>query len=116
MGQLRSFTARNDLLRAEGIHTVSLSADSRATARQTVTDLGIPFPVGCEADVSQVAEDLECYTDPEVTFLQSTGFVLDPDGTILLALYSSGPIGRLGPADILGFVGRHRDMSAQARS
>ena len=116
VGQLRSFTRRDELLKAEGITTVALSADSRTTAQQTVQDLDVPFPVGCEADVPQVAKALECYTDPDVTFFQSTGFVLHPDGAILLALYSSGPIGRLGPADVLSFVSRHRDKNAQAAS
>ena len=114
--QLRSFTTRNDLLLAEDITTVALSADPRATARQTVEDLHIPFAVGCEADVPQVAKALECYTDPDMTFFQSTGFVLDPEGNIMLALYSSGPIGRLGPADVLGFVNRRRDQNRATAS
>jgi peroxiredoxin len=116
VGQLRSFTRRNDLLETEGITTVAVSADSRTAARQTVEDLNIPFPVGCEVDVPKVAKALECYTDPDATFLQSTGFVLDPHGNILLALYSSGPIGRLGPADVLGFVARHRGKDAGVAS
>ena len=43
-----------------------------------------------------------------MTFFQSTGFILDPDGTICLAVYSSGPIGRLSPTDVLGFVKTRR--------
>jgi peroxiredoxin len=112
VAQLRSFTRRNDLLLTEDITTIALSADSRPAARQTVEELNIPFLVGCEVDVPEVAKALECYTDPDMTFFQSTGFVLDPDGAILLALYSSGPIGRLGPADVLGFVSRRRDEDA----
>ena len=111
VGQLRSFATRHDQLQAEGILTVALSADPRATAAQTVADLHVPFPVGCDADVPQVSKALECYTDPDATFFQSTGFVLDPGGNVLLAVYSSGPIGRLGPSDVAGFVGRHRDKN-----
>jgi peroxiredoxin len=116
VGQLRSFTKRDELLTAERITTVALSADSRTTARQTVQDLHLPFPVGCDADVAQVAKALECYTDSNATFFQSTGFVLDPDGNIMLALYSSGPIGRLGPADVLGFLSRRRHKDAEVAS
>lgn len=104
VGQLRSFATRNDSLLAENIKTVVLSADTCVTARQTVEELHIPFPVGCDADVPALAKTLGGYTDPGMTFLQSTGFILDPDGNILLAVYSSGPIGRLSPADVLGFV------------
>jgi peroxiredoxin len=116
VGQLRSFAARNDALLAENIATVALSADSCATARKTVEELRIPFPVACEADVPGVAKALECYTDPLMTFFQSTGFVLDPEGSILLAVYSSGPIGRLSPTDVMGFVNRRRNNSAPIAS
>ena len=116
VGQLRSFATRHDLLMAENITTVALSADSRTTARQTVQDLHIPFAVGCEADVPKVAKALECYTDPDMTFFQSSGFVLDTDGNIMLSLYSSGPIGRLGPADVSGFVNRRRDKNGATAS
>lgn len=116
VGQLRSFARRHDLLLAENITTVALSADSCTTARQTVQDLHIPFAVGCEADVPQVARALECYTDPDMTFFQSSGFVLDADGKIMLALYSSGPIGRLGPADVLRFVNKRRDKNGATAS
>ncbi len=37
-------------------------------------------------------------------FLQSTGFVLAPDSTILTAVYSSGAIGRLVAEDVAGLV------------
>jgi peroxiredoxin len=113
-GQLRSFVGRHQSLIDEGITTVALSADPEAVARQTVTELGIPFPVGCDVSVRDVAPALDCYTDPAGTFFQSTGFVLGPDGTVMLAVYSSGAIGRLGPVDVQAFVSRHRSMTAAA--
>ena len=108
VGQLRSFATRNDSLLAENIKTVAFSADPCATARQTVEELHIPFPVGCDADVPALAKALGSYTDPDMRFFQSTGFILDPDGNLLQAVYSSGPIGRLVPTDVLGFVKTRR--------
>jgi len=35
-------------------------------------------------------------------YLQSTGFVLDPHGKVVV--YSSGAIGRLAPDDVAGLV------------
>src|SRR6476661_6297457 len=55
MGQLRSFTSRHQALSDEGIATVALSADTAPVARQTVTELNIPFPVGCDVSVPDVA-------------------------------------------------------------
>jgi len=42
------------------------------------------------------------YADP--VHLQSTGFVLDPDGNVVVSVYSSGAIGRLVPNDVAGLV------------
>ncbi len=40
--------------------------------------------------------------------MQSTGFVLDPAGRIVVSVYSSGAIGRLVPQDVIGLIGcRH---------
>jgi hypothetical protein len=35
-------------------------------------------------------------------YLQSTGFVLDPVGNVMVSVYSSGAIGRLVPEDVAG--------------
>jgi hypothetical protein len=37
-------------------------------------------------------------------YLQSTGFVLDPQGMVVVSVYSSGAIGRLVPYDVAGLV------------
>jgi hypothetical protein len=37
--------------------------------------------------------------------LPSTGFVLDPDGRVIVSVYSSGAIGRLIPQDVVGLIG-----------
>ena len=42
------------------------------------------------------------YDDPH--YLQSTGFVLAPDGTVRVAAYSSDAIGRLVADDVAGYV------------
>lgn len=51
-----------------------------------------------------MAAALGSYVNDEPHYLQSTGFVLAPDGTVVTAVYSSGAIGRLVPEDVLGLV------------
>ncbi|NMN57648.1 hypothetical protein FHT36_001545 [Xanthobacter sp. SG618] len=36
--------------------------------------------------------------------MQTTGFLLDPEGRVVNAVYSSGPIGRLVAEDVIGMV------------
>ncbi len=37
-------------------------------------------------------------------YLQSTGFVLNPVGQVVVSVYPSGAIGRLVPDDVIGLV------------
>ena len=49
------------------------------------------------------------FVEPERGFLQSTGFVLNPDGQVVVSVYSSGAIGRLVPDDVIGLIRYLRD-------
>ena len=52
--------------------------------------------------------------NPDPVYLQSTGFVLDPGGKVIVSVYSSGAIGRLAPDDVVGLVRYLRGHSAPA--
>ncbi|MBX3607649.1 MAG: peroxiredoxin family protein [Piscinibacter sp.] len=87
-----------------GIKVASLSVDDRATASALVEKLRLPFPVGHSADADQVAALTGAYVNRQPHHLQTTGFVLDRDGKVITAVYSSGAIGRLTAEDVAGFV------------
>jgi alkyl hydroperoxide reductase subunit AhpC len=75
--QLRAFQRARDALADTGIRVVALSVDSELTG---------------------------AFVNPEPAYLQSTGFVLDPAGKVVVSVYSSGAIGRLVPDDVIGLV------------
>jgi hypothetical protein len=52
------------------------------------------------------------FVDPDGGFLQSTGFVLDPAGNVVVSVYSSGAIGRLVPEDVVGLIRYVREHAA----
>lgn len=108
VAQLRTFQSGLARLAEEGIGVVSLSSDSRDEASALVAEHRLAFPVAYGASVDVVARALGVYYDPQPAHarphLQSAGFVLGPGGTVLLAVYSSGAIGRLVWQDVLGFV------------
>jgi peroxiredoxin len=83
---------------------VSLSVDDRTTAAATVEKQRLNFPVGYGADVDVIAASTGAYVNDQPRYLQSTGFVLDPDGKVITAVYSSGAIGRLVADDVIGLV------------
>jgi len=49
------------------------------------------------------------FFQPEKSFLHATGFIIDPQGKVVVAVYSSGPIGRLTATDCLALL-KHRQQ------
>jgi hypothetical protein len=52
---------------------------------------------GHGADASATADATGAFVNDDPLFVQSTGFVLDPGGRVVVSVYSSGAIGRLVP-------------------
>lgn len=102
--QLASFSRAADAFADLGIKVVALSVDDEAASTAFVDKLGLRFPVGHSADADNVAAATGAYTNPDPHHLQSTGFILAPDGSVLTAVYSSGAIGRLVADDVAGLV------------
>ena len=92
---------------------VALSVDDEATTAELIAKHGLTFPVGHSADADAIADATGAFVDPERGSLQSTGFVLDPAGRVVVSVYSSGAIGRLVPEDVVGLV---RYMTQHAAS
>ena len=102
--QLASFGRAAESLAVAGIKVAALSVDDEATSAALVAKHRLPYPVGHSADAAAVAAATGAYVHDDPTYLQSTGFVLTPDGTVLTAVYSSDAIGRLVADDVIGFV------------
>jgi peroxiredoxin len=102
--QLSSFSRKVGELEAAGAKVIAFSVDDEATSAQLVEKLHIPFAVGYGADIDTVAQAIGAYVSEDRAYLQSTGFVLTPNGSVLTAVYSSGAIGRLVPDDVVGLV------------
>ena len=102
--QLRSFERGRPKLADLDTEVVALWVDDEATTKDFVTKNDIHFPIGYGVDAAAVAAATGAFVNPEPVFLQSTGFVLDPDGKVLVSVYSSGAIGRLVPDDVIGLI------------
>ena len=102
--QLLAFQRASEALAEAGVRVAALSVDNEATTTQLIEKHGLAFPVGYGADASAVAALTGAFVNPDPAFLQSTGFVLDPAGSVVVSVYSSGAIGRLVPEDVIGLV------------
>lgn len=102
--QLRAFERARDRFEQMGVRIVALSADDEAATRELVDKHRLSFPVGHSADVEAVHAAVGSFVGPGRQHLESTGFVLDPDGRVIVSVYSSGAIGRLVPDDVIGLI------------
>jgi peroxiredoxin len=107
--QLRAFQRALDSLAEVGAKVVALSVDDEAATAELVARHGLTFPIGHSADPNATSVATGAFVDPERGFLQSTGFVLNPDGHVVVSVYSSGAIGRLVPDDVVGLIRYLRD-------
>src|SRR5260370_6935317 len=95
--QLSAFQRSMDSLAGADISVVALSVDDEATTGDLIARHGLRFPVGHSADAAAIAHATGAFVNPDPPYLQSTGFVLDPAGPVIVTLSSSRPTGRPAP-------------------
>lgn len=102
--QLRAFQRASESFAEVGIRVAAVSVDDELTTRALADKHRLTFPLGYGADALALAALTGAFVNPDPVYLQSTGFVLDPEGKIIVSVYSSGAIGRLVPEDVVGLV------------
>src|SRR5262249_47516369 len=95
-----------------GIRVAALWVDDEKTTTEFTAKQGLTFPLGHSAGAHAVAALTGAFVNEDPLYLQSTGFVLDPQGKVIVSVYSSGAIGRLMPDDVIGLVRYLREHAA----
>lgn len=101
---MADFQANLDEFKAENMGVLAGSVDALPEAQKTVNELGLSIPVAHGLDLESTLRALGGFYEAEKRYLQPSGFVIRPTGTVEVASYSSGPIGRLKAANVLGMV------------
>jgi peroxiredoxin len=112
--QLAAFARANAKLDEAGVKVVAFSVDDETTTAALAAKHNVRFSVGFGADADAIAAAIGAYVNPEPHHLQTTGFVLAPDGTVVNAVYSSAAIGRLVPDDVAGLVAYFKSKTSPA--
>jgi peroxiredoxin len=86
------------------VRLLAASADSIEETTKTVKDHQLTFPVAYGLDVEEVSSVTGAFYDEEEKFIHATGFLVNREGTIIVASYSTGAIGRLTPQDCLTLI------------
>jgi len=128
--QLEAFSRAAGEFAREGITVVSVSVDNQEAAEALVEQHKLAFPVAYAADARAVSAVTGVPINEDAVSFEATGFVINPEGRIDTAVYSTfeagedrivtaidsiGAIGRLMPDEVLRLVRKARG-SEQARS
>ncbi len=87
-----------------GIQIVAISVDDEISARKMIEKEGIGYPVFHSADATAINERVGGYLNDDPVFFQPANFIVSPQGTVAIATYSNGPIGRLTAAKCQEFI------------
>ena len=66
--------------------------------------LGITYAVAYGMDLEATCEKTGAFYEKDKKFIQPTCFLIRPNKTVEIAVYSSGPIGRFVALDVLSVV------------
>ncbi len=97
---------------------VAASVDTEEVVKMSIEESEVTFPVGYGVDPAGISELTGAFyqEDPgerERPFLHTTNFLLQPDGRVNIAVYSTGPLGRLVWQDVVPAVQfRKKKMAA----
>ena len=102
---------------SHNVKVIAASVDPLATVERLSLDLDLDLRLGYGLDKQEVSSATGAFYEAKgnfeagrAGFLHATGFILDDDGKVRLALYSTGAVGRLTPQDCLGYIGTFKGV------
>ena len=88
---------------------MGVSVDSEGDAQKMVDRHKLTYPVLHGLDARETMATIGGYINEEPLYLHPSGFILRPDGTIVLLVQSSGAIGRLVANDTIGLIQHYQE-------
>jgi len=96
-------------LAAKGVKVVAASVDPLDKANEVAANLSFPVAYGV---TRAQADQLGSWWEERRGIVQPAEFIVAPSGKIIAATYSSGPLGRIEPMDVVRLIDF---LEAQAR-
>ena len=84
------------------VSVVAASVDSEEKAAEVAADLSFPMAHGV---TKEQADQLGAWWEDRRGIIQPSEFFLGPNHKVIYNTYSSGPIGRMNPPDIVKMIG-----------
>ena len=96
-----AFEKTKSELDALGIKVIAASVDPLDKAREVAAELSYPVAYGL---TRAMADRLGAWWEDRRGIIQPSNFIVDAEGKVRASTYSSGPIGRMEPADVVRLV------------
>lgn len=87
------------------------SVDSAKDSAEVLSDVSFPIAVGV---TREQADSIGAWWNSERGIVQPSEFILDGDGKVVSSTYSSTPIGRIEPGDVVKRVNFLEKRKAQS--
>jgi len=110
---LAGFEQHRKELDGLGVKVVAASVDPIDKAKEVAAELS--FPVGYGV-TRAMADRLGSWWEERRSIIQPSEFLVAADGKIRAATYSSGPIGRIHPDDVVRLVNFYDKQTAEKKS
>jgi len=109
---LAGFEKHRGELDAIGVKIVAASVDPLDKAKEVAAELS--FPVGYGV-TRAMADQLGAWWEERRSIIQPSEFLVAADGKVRASSYSSGPIGRVDPADVVRLVNFYDKQAAEKK-
>jgi peroxiredoxin len=109
---LAGFEQHMKELTALGVKVVAASIDPIDKAKEVAATVSFPIGYGV---TRAMADQLGSWWEERRSIIQPSEFLVAADGKVRAATYSSGPIGRVNPADVVRLVNFYDKQAAEKK-
>ena len=95
-----------------GVKVVAASVDPVDKAKLVADEVSFPIGFGV---TRAMADQLGSWWEERRSIIQPSEFLVAADGKVRAATYSSGPIGRIHPADVVRLVNFYDKQAAEKK-
>jgi alkyl hydroperoxide reductase subunit AhpC len=109
---LAGFEQHKSELDGLGVKVVAASVDPIDKAKEVAATVSYPVGYGV---TRAMADELGSWWEERRSIIQPSEFLVAADGKVRASTYSSGPIGRVAPADVVRLVNFYDKQAAEKK-
>jgi alkyl hydroperoxide reductase subunit AhpC len=101
---LLDFEKSMEEFRMRDIRVIAASVDTVEYALETINRYKISFRVGYGLKAEEVSARTGAFYEKEKGYIHATGYIVNPEGTVVNGVYSTQSVGRFVARDCLALI------------